>query len=90
VDFLTRELFSTFPDHGQLRKIEKTYLAKKPQPPDCGITSVSLREHVRWQFQPTKPQHLIGIKRQCLKKHILDRDPYYSYYLEVGGGGGSL
>ena len=43
-------------------------LATKSQPPDCGITSVSSREHVCWQFQPTNPQNLIEIDRKSMEK----------------------
>ena len=72
VELWTRVLISISGKHW-IWKIGKVDLATKSQPPDCGSTSVSSREHVCWQCQPTNPQNLIEIDNKCMKNPILDR-----------------
>ena len=64
-------------------EIGKMDLATKSRPPDCGITSVSSREYVCWQFQAIEPEDFPKIYAKCMNTH---KNPY----LEVSGRGGSL
>ena len=41
--------------------------ATKSHPLECGITSISSREHVCWRFQATIPQDLVEIEGKSLE-----------------------
>jgi hypothetical protein len=70
------------------RKID---LATESQPPYCGIRSVSSREHVCWQFQPTRQRDLIEIEDKYIKNPRTSIKAITNVKNEkVGGRDGSL